>query len=88
MIKQNQIKRTLEQPAAIEVIQGLLESQEVTNRTRLAEQLCTQYNLRDPRGQLQQAGCLRALRELERLGHFTLPGKRDGSQRKAREPRR
>jgi hypothetical protein len=88
MIKQNQIKRTLEQPAAIEAIQCLLASQQVTNRTRLAEQVCTQYNLRDPRGRLQRAGCLRALRELESVGYFTLPPHRNQRRRKAREPQR
>jgi len=88
MIKQNQIKRTLEQPAAIEVIQGLLESQQVTTRSGLAEQVCLQYNLRDPRGQLQRAGCLRALRELERVGYFVLPPNLNDRQRKVREPRR
>ncbi|MGB5835318.1 MAG: hypothetical protein WBG92_25485 [Thiohalocapsa sp.] len=69
MSRQNQIKRTLEQAAAIETIQVTLESQDIENRTQLADRLCEHFDLRDPRGQLQRGGCLRALRELERAGH-------------------
>ena len=88
MNTQNQIKRTLEQPAAIETIRVTLESQEIENRTQLADRLCEHFDLRDPRGHLQRAGCLRALRELERAGHFELPATRVRAWFKAREPRR
>jgi hypothetical protein len=88
MNTQNQIKRTLEQPAAIETIRVTLESQEIETRTQLADRLCEHFDLRDPRGQLQRAGCLRALRELERAGHFELPATRVRAWFKAREPRR
>ena len=88
MNTQNQIKRTLEQPAAIETIGATLASGDVENRTRLADRLCEHFNLRDPRGHLQRAGCLRALRELERAGHFELPATRWRAIFKARTPRR
>jgi RNA-binding protein YhbY len=52
MNTQNQIKRTLEQPAAIETIRVTLESQDIENRTQLADRLCEHFNLRDPRGRL------------------------------------
>jgi hypothetical protein len=81
---QNQIKRTLEHPRAIETIRATLESQAVTNRTRLAERLCEHFDFRDPRGRLQQAGCLRALRDLERSGHFQLPARQRGGGGKAK----
>jgi len=82
------IKRTLEQPSAIETIRSILASQAVANRTELADQLCDQYKLLDPRGQRQQAGCLRALRELERSGHFELPATRNRQGGRKPRPRR
>ena len=87
MNKQNQIKRTLAQPAAVEVIRATLDSQEIPNRTQLAVRLCEHFDLRDPRGRPQQAGCLRALRELEKEGRFELP-KRQGVLRSVWNPRR
>jgi hypothetical protein len=88
MNTQNQIKRTLEQTAAIETIRLTLEDQAITNRTQLADRLCEHFDLRDPRGHLQRAGCLRALRELERAGHFRLPPTRVRAVFKVRQPRR
>jgi len=84
MIIQIPIKRTLEQPAAIETIRSILASQTVANRTELADHLCEKYSLRDPQGQRQRAGCLRALRELERSGHFELPS--TGGHQGGRKP--
>ncbi len=88
MNAQNQIKRTLEQPAAIETIRATLAGGDVENRSRLADALCEQFGFHDPRGHLQRAGCLRALRELEQAGHFQLPASRLRAVFKAREPRR
>ncbi|MGB5831977.1 MAG: transposase DNA-binding-containing protein, partial [Thiohalocapsa sp.] len=88
MNTQNQIKRTLEQAAAIETIRATLAGGDVENRSRLADALCEQFGFHDPRGHLQRAGCLRALRELEQAGHFQLPASRLRAVFKAREPRR
>ena len=70
---QNQIKRKLSQPVTIAYIAELLESSEFINRTELANFLCEECKFRDARGRPQLDGCLKALRELEALGHFTLP---------------
>ena len=73
MEKQNQIKRTLALPASIETIHDLLENKELNNRTRLARRVCEEFKFYDTRGQVQISGCLKALRELEAAGHFSLP---------------
>ena len=73
MNTQNQIKRTLSQPAAIEYVAGLLNANEFVHRSELAEFLCEHFGFYDVRGQEQRAGCIKTLRELEVAGHFTLP---------------
>ena len=73
-IPQNQIKRTLSTAENIAYIRSLLESNEMGGRNLLATRLCEHFNFYDPRGQVQRAGCLKALRELEGAGHFSLPG--------------
>ena len=65
MNTQNQIKRTLSQPASIECVRGLLESEQLGHRTELAMRICEQFDFHDTRGQAQSASCLKALRELE-----------------------
>ncbi len=73
MNTQNQIKRVLSEPSSIQSVCRLLESQEIPHRSALAALVCEQFRFHDVRGQPQQAGCLKALRELEAAGHFTLP---------------
>lgn len=73
MHTQNQIKRTLSQPAAIEYVAGLLHVNEFVHRSELADFVSEQFGFYDTRGQAQRAGCLKALRELEATGHLTLP---------------
>ena len=74
MFVQNQIKRTLSQPPAIAYVAGLLQDGgEFVHRTELAEFLCEEFDFHDARGHTQRDGCLKALRELEASGHFTLP---------------
>ena len=74
MDMQNQIKRMLSEPEAIEYVIQLLEVEdEFSSRTELAGFLCEEFGWRDPRGQNQLAGCLKALRELEAKGCFQLP---------------
>lgn len=76
MDTQNQIKRTLSQPAILEYIRDLLESDNFLHRTELAETLCERFGLYDTRGHAQLGGCLKALRDLEAFGHFELPAAR------------
>lgn len=73
---QNQIKRALSKPEAIEHVRRLLEEEEdeLFTRTELAEVVCEAFGFQDPRGQNQLGGCLKGLRELEAKGWFQLPG--------------
>ena len=73
MDTQNQIKRTLSQPANIAYISELLECNEFLHRSELADAVCQQFGFYDIRGQKQRSGCLKALRELEAAKHFVLP---------------
>ena len=70
---QNQIKRALSAPEAIEYVSRLLEEDELLSRTELADCLCEEFGFQDPRGQKQRGGCLKGLRELEAKGWFQLP---------------
>jgi hypothetical protein len=71
---QNQIKRALSKPEAIEYVRLLLEEEEECfTRTELAEVVCEEFGFQDPRGQNQLGGCLKGLRELEAKGWFQLP---------------
>jgi Domain of unknown function (DUF4338)/Transposase DNA-binding/Transposase Tn5 dimerisation domain len=70
---QNQIKRALSKPEAIEYISQLLEEEDCFSRTELAEAVCEEFGFQDPRGQNQLGGCLKGLRELEAKGWFQLP---------------
>jgi len=86
METQNQIKRTLSQPEAIEYVRSILSITQNITRTELANQLCDKFGFFDPRGERQSAGCRKALRELERKKHIVLP--QPGNLRGKRSPRR
>lgn len=73
MHQQNQIKRTLALPDSIEVVRTLLNSQSHKNRASLCKAVCLHFSFHDARGRPQIGGCVKALRELERVGHFVLP---------------
>jgi hypothetical protein len=73
---QRQIKRTLLESSALEQIRELAQGKGVTHRTALAERVCARFGFIDTRGRAQRSGCLKALRELERAGHITLPAPR------------
>lgn len=45
-------------------------------RTQLAEAVCERFGFYDARGRAQVAGCLKALRALERRGSLELPAAR------------
>ncbi|MDA3903828.1 MAG: IS4 family transposase [Desulfuromusa sp.] len=70
---QNQIKRTLSKPASIASIRDLLKNKAICHRTDLATRVCEQFEFYDACGQAQISGCLKALRDLDSAGHFTLP---------------
>jgi hypothetical protein len=73
MNAQNEIKRTLKQPASIEVVRGLLAQQDHKSRSAVAESVCRHFGFFDARQRTQTGGCVKALRELERAGHIELP---------------
>jgi hypothetical protein len=73
METQNQIKRILTQPEAIELIKNILDTNDNITRTKLADKLCDHFSFFDPRGNRQRSGCLKALRKLEQAGHVVLP---------------
>jgi hypothetical protein len=73
MGKQNKIKQTLTQIKATKYISNKLNINTNINRTELADSLCDHFHFFDPRGKRQCDGCLKALRKLERAGHFKLP---------------
>src|SRR5437016_13272122 len=70
---QNQIKRALSKPETIEYVSRLLEEDEFSSRTELADFLCEEFGFQDPSGQKQRGGCLKGLREMEAKGWFQLP---------------
>ena len=70
---QNLIKDTLGQPENLEQVRRFLDEEAPPNRTALATQVCEWYGFLDHRGQRQLSTCLKALRDLEQQGNFTLP---------------
>ena len=73
MKTQNLIKRKLAQPESITIIRQILERYDSLSRSAIAQQVCERLELLNARGKPQRAGGLKALRELERAGHFVLP---------------
>ncbi len=85
---QNQIKRVLSGQGSIEIIRRLLSHDEHKYRSTFADAVCRHFGFRDARGRVQRSGCIKALRELERLGHFTLPAPSAMGAKGAKSPRR
>ena len=73
MNTQNLIKRKLVQPESITTIRMILEANDGLSRSAIAVRVCEHFEFFNARGNLQRAGCLKALRELERAGHIVLP---------------
>ena len=88
MDTQHQIKRTLAQQSSIDTIRRLLDTHAHTNRSSLTKTVCRQFGFFDARVRAQTGGCLKALRELERAGHFVLPAVRAPGRRAVMRPRR
>ena len=90
METQNQIKRQLSQPEAIEHVCKLLDASDNMKITKLADTLCEQFGFYNPLGKKQRAGCLKALRELQQAGSITIaqssPTKKKRSPRRLAEP--
>ena len=80
---QSQIKRALSEQNAIEIIRGFLSEDGYAYRSTFADAVCRRFGFYDARGGLQRSGCIKALRELERAGHFVLPA---ASSRGQKEP--
>jgi hypothetical protein len=88
MEEQSQIKRTLATPESIEVIRRLLADGTHANRSSLAQASCGHFGFLDAFGRAQTAGCVKALRELERAGHFVLPAVVESGRGKGKTARR
>jgi hypothetical protein len=86
MKTQNLIKRKLSQPESVVVVQQILEDNKEAPRSAIAERVCQHFGLFNAWGKPQRCGCLKALRELERVGRFQLPQARTPSPQAA--PRR
>lgn len=73
MQSQSQIKRTLSEPQSLARIHALMDEAPGFHRTALADRVCDAFDFVDARGRAQRAGCLKALRALEREGQIVLP---------------
>jgi hypothetical protein len=67
------IQQILAQPKNTRLVAELLESDTVATRSDLARELCRRLDLRDPKGDWRLATTLKALRDLEAQGLWTLP---------------
>jgi hypothetical protein len=66
------LKEAVSDPARLAAVREQLAGG-VGSRKQLAAELCRRFRFRDARGQLRVGSCLKALRDLERAGEFTLP---------------
>ncbi len=76
MRAQSQIKRTLSASQSLTRVQALMREMPEAHRTALADRVCADFGFIDARGRAQRAGCLKALRALERDGQMVLPAPR------------
>ena len=84
---QNQVGRRLRANLSrLHDVVNSADSQGMTSLGRLADRVCDAFDLRDGRGRLQRASCVKALGVLERAGHISLPRARRRSVG-ARRPR-
>ena len=73
MKTQNLIKQKLSQPESVVVVQQILEDNKEAPRCAIAERVCQHFDFFNALGNPQKSGCLKALRELERVGRLELP---------------
>jgi hypothetical protein len=76
MRAQSQIKRTLSEPRGVVRVRALMSEGPEVHRTALADRVCAEFGFIDARGRAQRAGCLKALRALEREGQVVLSAPR------------
>ena len=76
MKTQNLIKQKLSQPESVVVVQQILEDNVDAPRFAIAERVCEHFDFFNTLGNPQKAGCLKALRELEKTGQCQLPESR------------
>jgi len=76
MRAQSQIKRRLSEPRGLARVLALMRETAGAHRTALADRVCAEFGFVDARGRAQRAGCLKALRALERDGQIVLPAPR------------
>ena len=86
MNTQNLIQQQLNRPESITVIRQLLVENDTLSRSAIATLVCEEMSFYSPNGKPQQATCIKALRELERVGHIVLPDV--GSKPVSRSPKR
>jgi hypothetical protein len=70
---QTSVQQILAQPPHVRLVRELLEPEAVSTRSALARELCQRLDLRDPNGGWRLATTLKALRDLEAQGFWTLP---------------
>jgi hypothetical protein len=85
---QNQIKRALSERKSMEIIRRLPSDGVYEYRSTFADAVCQHFGFQDARGRVQRSGCVKALRELERLGRFALPVASPMGAKGAKSPRR
>jgi hypothetical protein len=67
------IQQVLRQPENTALVRTLLASQAVSTRAELVHEVCRRLNLRDPKGDWRVGTTMKALRDLESQGLWTLP---------------
>jgi len=67
------IKQRLEEAETVTLVHRLLASDPPPTRTGLAKDLCQRLDLRDPKGDWRVGTTVKALRDLEEQGWWTLP---------------
>ena len=67
------VQQILAQPQHTRLVRQLLKPEAVSTRSALARELCQRLDLRDPNGGWRLATTLKALRDLEAQGFWTLP---------------
>ena len=67
------IQQVLRQPENAALVRTLLANEAVTTRAELVHEVCQRLNFRDPKGDWRVGTTMKALRDLESQGWWTLP---------------
>jgi hypothetical protein len=79
MKTQSLIKQTLSQSKSVVVVQQILEDNKEDLRSGITKRVCQHFGFLNAWDRPQKSGCLKALRELDRVGGFRLPPARKSS---------